>query len=123
MTELDDICSEIRRMADAGGIEMRLDADAGAGVVKIISGKATALSQAKNGLASIDELALEAAEHHPYWNLLYSCAQMAGIILDRWDGDIAQEEQSELRWHAAEIQNAIDRISSPSQPQKRGAQA
>lgn len=121
LTALDDICHEIRCMAKSHSIPLRLNVDEDAGVVRIVSGSATALSQAKNGLASIDELALDAAEHHPYWSLLYSCVQIAGIILDRWDSEITQAEQSEIKWSAIEIQRKIQQIIDTGSLQEAGS--
>ncbi|MGQ0605683.1 MAG: hypothetical protein ACT4OD_01845, partial [Candidatus Nitrosotenuis sp.] len=58
----------------------------------------------------MSELAYTTAEHHPYWNLLYSVCQIAKITLDKWDLDLTQEELGEISWSIDELKNTCQKI-------------
>ena len=111
MTEFDDFCSALQELVDRFGkrgthLRIKMDGDA----IRILGEGATALSQARRGAEEIEELASATAEHHPYWNLLYQCAQITEIVLDRWDDEIAGDEADQIRWSISELDGALRRL-------------
>ena len=54
-------------------------------IIKIFGPNISSLARAKNGLADISELAYATAEHHPYWNLLYNCSEIASSVLEKME--------------------------------------
>ena len=58
------------------------------------------------------ELSYTAAEHHPYWKLLYSCVEISRIILERWNDEISTDDVDEIRWMISELQNSLNKLTS-----------
>ena len=65
-------------------IPLKIEKDLDNNIIKIFGEKITSLARAKNGLNDVAELAYATAEHHPYWNLLYNCSEIANSVLDKW---------------------------------------
>ena len=68
------------------------------------------VSRAENALYDIQELADSAAEHHPYWALLYNCSQISKSILEKWNDELTEEDLSEIRWMISELENSYDKL-------------
>ena len=56
------------------------------------------------------ELSYTAAEHHPYWKLLYSCVEISKIVLEKWDDELAKEDLDEIRWIISELENSYSKL-------------
>lgn len=92
------------------GITTKLGIDRDAGIVKIYTEKSDALKKASSGLAEILELAYTTAEHHPYWGMLYHATEISKILLEKWEGDLSQDNRSEIGWRCDEIRSALERV-------------
>jgi len=90
--------------------QLKLESDPESTIIKIFGENVDSLSRAKNGLEDVSELAYTTAEHHPYWNLLYSCSQISKIVLEKWYGDLSKEELEEIEWSIKELQNTCNKI-------------
>ena len=78
--------------------------------VKIFGEKINSVLRAKTGLNDVSELAYTTAEHHPYWALLYNCAEISKTVLEKWDEKIPSEEMDEIKWHIKEIENTCKKL-------------
>jgi len=58
------------------------------------------------------ELSYTAAEHHPYWKLLYSCVEISRIVLERWNDEISTDDVDEIRWMISELQNSLNKLTN-----------
>jgi len=70
------------------------------------------VSRAENALYDIQELADSAAEHHPYWALLYNCSQISKLILEKWNDELTEEDLSEIRWMVSELENSCKKLKN-----------
>ena len=77
------------------------------------------LSRAKKGIDDVAEHAYTAAEHHPYWALLYHCTQIGKISLDKWNDHLTKEEVDEIEWSIAELKNTCKKILEDLEKQGR----
>lgn len=84
------------------------------GAVRAYEPSASPLGRALDGLADVRELSYTAAEHHPFWPLLYHAADVAEAVLEKWDGDrrLGAGEIDEMRWSLGAMRDALDRISA-----------
>ena len=89
---------------------LKVEKDLESNIIRILGEDINSLSRAKNGLDDVAELAYTAAEHHPYWGLLYHCAQIAKTSLDKWDDDISKDELDEIEWSIAELKNVCKKL-------------
>ena len=113
MTNFSDFYTALQELVksfEAKKTLLKIEKDPDSDVVKILGENITSLSRAKNGLESVDELALTTAEHHPYWNLLNQCSQISKIILDKWDDNLSQEEIDEIQWAIEQLKNTCEKI-------------
>ena len=90
---------------------LKVEKDLEADIVKIFGETITALARAKNGLTDVTELAYATAEHHPYWNLLYNCSEIANIILEKWKGELSKKEISDIEWSIKELKQSLENIT------------
>ena len=88
-------------------VEKNLDAN----IIKIFGENITALARAKNGLADVTELAYATAEHHPYWNLLYNCSEIANTVLDKWKSELSKKDISDIEWSIKELKQSLDKFT------------
>ena len=89
---------------------IKVEQDLESSIIRIFGGDIDSLSRAKNGLEDVAELAYTTAEHHPYWGLLYHCAQISKISLDKWNDDIPKEELDEIEWSIEELKNMCKKL-------------
>ncbi len=91
-------------------LQLKMESDLDNDIIKIFGEKISSLARAKNGLGDLGELAYSTAEHHPYWNLLYQCVQIATTVLDKWESKLTAEELSEINWSIDEIKNTCNML-------------
>lgn len=111
-----DLAECIRRAAAEHGArtgELPRVEETPSGMVRAYGPRSSALGRASDGLADVRELSYAAAEHHPFWPLLYHAADIAQAVLDRWDGGrrLGADEISEMRWSLGAMSDALDRLS------------
>ena len=70
------------------------------------------VSRAERALYDLQELAESAAEHHPYWALLYNCSQISKSVLEKWNDDLTEEDLSEIRWMISELENSCNKLKN-----------
>lgn len=90
--------------------QLKLETDLESNIIKIFGENIDSLSRAKNGLEDVSELANTTAEHHPYWNILYSCSQISKIILEKWNDDLTKDELEEIEWSIKELQHTCRKL-------------
>ena len=91
-------------------VQLKLEADLENNIIKIFGKEFTALIRAKNGLEDMNELAIDTAEHHPYWNLLYQCCQICSVSLEKWNDTLSEKELDEIRWSISELDNTRKKL-------------
>jgi len=90
---------------------LKVEKDLEVDIVKIFGENVTALTRAKNGLNDVTELAYATAEHHPYWNLLYNCSEIANIVLERWKSELSKKDTSDIEWSIKELKQSLEKIT------------
>ncbi|MBM2819139.1 MAG: hypothetical protein HW410_821 [Nitrosarchaeum sp.] len=88
-------------------VENNMDAN----IIKIFGENITALARAKNGLNDVTELAYATAEHHPYWNLLYNCSEIANTILEKWKSELSKKDISDIEWSIKELKQSLEKFT------------
>ena len=88
-------------------VENNLDAN----IIKIFGENITALARAKNGLNDVTELAYATAEHHPYWNLLYNCSEIANTVLEKWESELSKKDISDIEWSIKELKQSLEKFT------------
>ena len=88
-------------------VEKNLDAN----IIKIFGENITALARAKNGLNDVTELAYATAEHHPYWNLLYNCSEIANTVLEKWESELSKKDISDIEWSIKELKQSLEKFT------------
>lgn len=91
-------------------IQLRVESDTDNDIIKIFGERFSSLARAKNGLDDMTELSLTATEHHPYWNLLYSCCQICCSTLEKWDDKLTADELDQIRWSIGELNNTLKKL-------------
>jgi hypothetical protein len=90
---------------------LKVEKDLETNIVKVFGENVTALARAKNGLNDVTELAYATAEHHPYWNLLYNCSEIANIVLEKWKSELSKKDASDIEWSIKELKQSLEKIS------------
>jgi len=93
-------------------IPLKIEKDLENNIVKIFGEKITSLARARNGLNDVAELAYTTAEHHPYWNLLYNCSEIASSVLEKWKGSLSVEDFSDIDWAIKELNHSLEKIKN-----------
>ncbi|MEO2220080.1 MAG: hypothetical protein ABGW55_00795 [Nitrosopumilus sp.] len=91
-------------------IPLKMEQDLENDIVKIFGAKITSLARAQNGLNDMTELAYTTAEHHPYWNLLYNCSEIAHTVLDNWNKSLSSNDLKDIDWALKEIHQTLEKI-------------
>jgi hypothetical protein len=89
---------------------LKIQEDLEANIIRIFGENTDSLSLAKNGMEGVSELAYTTAEHHPYWALLYHCAQIGKLSLDKWKDELTKEELDEIEWSIDELKNTCKKL-------------
>ena len=84
-------------------IPLKVEEDIENNIIKIFGANMTSLARAQNGLNDMTELAYTTAEHHPYWNLLYNCSEIANTVLDKWKNSLSSDDFKDIDWALKEI--------------------
>ena len=91
---------------------LKVEEDLAVNIIRIFGEGVDSVSRAKNGLEEVVELSYTAAEHHPYWALLYNCSQISKSILEKWNDDLTEEDLSEIRWMISELENSYNKLKN-----------
>ena len=90
---------------------LKVEKDLDANIIKSFGENITALTRAKNGLNDVTELAYATAEHHPYWNLLYNCSEIANTILEKWESELSKKDISDIEWSIKELKQSLEKFT------------
>ncbi len=101
---------ELIRSFEEKKTQLKLETDLESNIIKIFGENIDSLSRAKNGIEDVLELSQTTAEHHPYWNLLYSCSQISKTILDKWNDNLSKEELEEIEWSIKELEHTCKKL-------------
>ncbi len=91
---------------------LKIETDLENDIIKIFGEKITSLARAKNGLIDVTELSYTTAEHHPYWNLLYNCSEIATSVLEKWKDSLSNEDLSDIEWAIKELTQTLEKIKN-----------
>ena len=91
---------------------LKIEQDLENDIIKIFGEKITSLARARNGLNDVVELAYATAEHHPYWNLLYNCSEIASSVLEKWKESLSVEDFSDIDWAIKELNHSLEQIKN-----------
>ncbi len=91
---------------------LKIEKDLENDIVKVFGEKITSLARAKNGLNDMAELAYATAEHHPYWNLLYNCSEIASSVLEKWKESLSADDFSDIDWAIKELNHSLEKIKN-----------
>jgi hypothetical protein len=93
-------------------IPLKVEEDIENNIIKIFGANMTSLARAQNGLNDMTELAYTTAEHHPYWNLLYNCSEIANTVLDKWKNSLSSDDFKDIDWALKEIRQTLEKIKN-----------
>ena len=108
--DFNDSLLELVKSFEEKKTQLKVESDLESNIIKIFGENIDSLSKAKNSLDEITELAYTVAEHHPYWNLLYQCAQISRTILDKWEDDLSKDELEEIEWSIKELGHSCKKL-------------
>lgn len=91
---------------------LKIEKDLENDIIKIFGERITSLARAKNGLNDVTELSYATAEHHPYWNLLYNCSEIANTVLEKWKDSLSTEDLSDIDWALKELSQTLEKIKN-----------
>ena len=91
-------------------VALKIEKDLENEIIKIFGEKITSLSRAQNGLNDVSELAFTAAEHHPFWNILYNCSEITTLILEKWNDKLSTKDFDDIMWSQKEINHTLKKI-------------
>ncbi len=118
LSEFEEFFKDLQKLVEKHGknnmmlkIESNFDDD----MIKIFGEKITALARAKNGISEVTELAYTTAEHHPYWNILYSTSEIITTVLEKWGDKISNQDIEDIEWALKEITQTLNKIKEKSQ--------
>ncbi|MGH9933682.1 MAG: hypothetical protein ACRD3Z_01045 [Nitrososphaerales archaeon] len=113
MSSMEKVIDEIKKLADdlhSNGVTIQVKADKESGIIKIYGEGSDALTRAVAGLQDLSELAYTTAEHHPYWGIVYHAAEISRITLEKWNGELNNDELGEIEWRVEEIKGTLERL-------------
>ena len=93
-------------------VPLKVEEDIENNIIKIFGAKITSLARAQNGLNDMTELAYTTAEHHPYWNLLYNCSDIANTVLDKWKNSLSSDDVADIEWALKQINQTLEKIKN-----------
>ncbi len=89
---------------------LKIEKDLENSIIKIYGERITSLARAQNGLNDVSELAFATAEHHPFWNILYSCSEISSTILEKWNSELSKKDVEDIKWANKEITCTLEKI-------------
>lgn len=113
MSTMEKVIDEVKRLVDdlqGQGVTLQVRSDNEAGMIKIYGEGSDALKRAVAGLHEVSELAYTTAEHHPYWGIIYHAVEISKMALEKWNGELSNDELSEMEWRTEEIKGALERL-------------
>ena len=113
MTDFENFYSdllEFTKKYEQRNIPLKIEKDLKNDVIKIFGQKITSLARAQNGLNDVTELAYTAAEHHPYWNLIYNCSEITNSVLEKWQESLSDDDFSDIEWAIKELNHTLEKI-------------
>ena len=114
MTSFDAFYNDLHELVnkhEKNNTPLKIEKDLETDIVKIFGENVTALARAKNGLNDVTELAYATAEHHPYWNLLYNCSEIANIVLEKWKSELSKKDASDIEWSIKELKQSLEKLA------------
>jgi hypothetical protein len=106
MTDFENFYNDLLGFAkkyEQQNVPLKIEKDLNNDVVKIFGQRITSLARAQNGLNDVTELAYTTAEHHPYWNLIYNCSEIANSVLEKWHESLSESDFSDIEWAIKEL--------------------
>ncbi len=103
---------ELAKKYETKNIPLKIEKDLENDIVKIFGEKITSLARAQNGLNDVIELSYTTAEHHPYWNLLYNCSEIATSVLEKWKDSLSDEDLADIEWAIKELTESLEKIKN-----------
>ena len=103
---------DLAKKYETKNVPLKIEKDLENDIVKIFGEKITSLARAKNGLGDVTELSYTTAEHHPYWNLLYNCSEIATSVLEKWKDSLSEEDLSDMEWAIKELNQSLEKIKN-----------
>ncbi len=103
---------ELAKKYEQQNIPLKIENDLENNIIKIFGEKITSLARARNGLTDVSELAYATAEHHPYWNLLYNCSEIASSVLEKWKDSLSADDLSDIDWAIKELNQSLEKIKN-----------
>ncbi|MDH3313812.1 MAG: hypothetical protein OEM28_11815 [Nitrosopumilus sp.] len=119
MTDFENFYRDLLEFAkkyEKQNIPLKIEKDLNNDVVKIFGQRITSLARAQNGLNDVTELAYTTAEHHPYWNLIYNCSEIANSVLDKWHESLSEDDFSDIEWSIKELNQTLEQIKKRNHP-------
>ena len=111
-TKLHGAILDLINLFEQKNVLVKIQSDPDSDTIKIYGERSSAIQRAKVGLDEVAELAYSTAEHHPYWNLLYSGSQILKAVLEKWNETLTEQELEEIIWYADEIKNSLNNVST-----------
>lgn len=102
---------ELAKSFEGKNLQIKINPNLDANIVKIFGEKIDSLSRAQAGLEDVEELAYTTAEHHPYWNLIYHSSQISKIALEKWNADLTKKDLEEIKWSIDELKNSCKKLN------------
>ncbi len=115
MTNFENFYDDLLDLAkkyELKNIPLKIENDLENDIVKIFGENITSLARARNGLNDVEELAYATAEHHPYWNLLYNCSEIASSVLEKWKESLSADDLSDIDWAIKELNQSLEKIKN-----------
>ncbi|MFQ5940874.1 MAG: hypothetical protein ACE5KA_04160 [Nitrososphaerales archaeon] len=110
---MEKVLDEVKKLTDSlqkQGITLKVRGDSEAGIITIYGESSDVLKRAITGLQEVSELAYTTAEHHPYWGIIYHAVEISKITMEKWNGELDNNELSELLWRVEEIKGMLRRL-------------
>jgi hypothetical protein len=115
MTDFENFYNDLLGFAkkyEQQNVPLKIEKDLNNDVVKIFGQRITSLARAQNGLNDVTELAYTTAEHHPYWNLIYNCSEIANSVLEKWHESLSESDFSDIEWAIKELNQTLEKIKN-----------
>ncbi len=115
MTNFENFYDDLLDLAkkyEQKNVPLKIENDLENDIVKIFGENITSLARARNGLNDVAELAYATAEHHPYWNLLYNCSEIASSVLEKWKESLSEDDLSDIDWAIKELNQSLEKIKN-----------
>ena len=118
LSEFEEFFKDLQKLVEKhakNNMMLKIESNFDDDIIKIFGEKITALARAKNGIAEVTELAYTTAEHHPYWNILYSTSEIIATILEKWRDKISNQDIEDIEWALKEITQTLNKIKEKPQ--------